>query len=449
MYHKLIFVFVLSSEETLSRKVSAVLDYLGYHPDTINWRRKFYEDRVDFFNNCASSGRSSYPLHLYLTGSKRDGTSIWDGGDEDMMWEVDKFEERQDHLFFCKEENVTPGYTYLQIAKPSHTLQQPVIRFLVKQSITHNGFLSSQLMNKAFYDTIKLAESTFKSRNRNENYNGYRLKADNSENPKVVLSFATVTEMSGLTADIVPAFSYTSPDKYRNWASRERKLGWPPRHVVQNILQLPVHVVPKGQKGSVYCSQEFRICYTYAEIELMRSLNETQTKVYVLLKLLFKSMIDEQYPDIVTSYVLKNVVFWISEQTPLKEFTDALLHYQFQLALKFIIQRLQEGHMPNYFIPERNLLQGRIRSENKVQLLINLLSELMSDGLNIVYNIPSINQGLHAISKHGWELVRFQRNIAEIWLLSFQNYQCSERAYEIKAVLAILEVLSEGYVDLL
>lgn len=402
-----------------------------------------------FFNNCASSGRSSYPIHLYLTGSKKDGTSIWDGGDEDLMWEVDKFEERQDHLLVCKEENVTPGYTYLQVAKPSRTFQlQPAVKFLVNSSITHDGFLSSQLMNKAFYDTIRLGESIFKWSNWNVDYKGYGVKDDASENPKVVLSFETVTDMCGLTADVVPAFSYTSPDKYRNWASRERKLGWPPRRVVQKVLQLPVHVVPKGQKGSVYCSQEFRICYTYAEIELMRNLNGTQTKVYVLLKLLFKSVIDKKFPDIVTSYVLKNVVFWISEQTPIKEFTDASLHYRFQYALKFIIQRLQEGHMPNYFIPERNLWQSRIRPENKVHLLVNLLSEFTSDGLNCVYKIPSINQGLHAISKHDWERVCFYRNIAEFWLLCFQNYRCSERESEIKAVLSHVEFLFGSYVDL-
>ena len=413
-----------------------VLDYLGFHPDIISWRRDNYEKRVEFFNFCASSGQGNSPYNLYLTGSKEDGTSIWDAGDEDWMVEVDKFVEEKDKLFVYKEENLLPGYTKLQLATQRHT----AMHLLVVPCITPNGFVSSKLLNKAFYDIMRRAENYMKDTDfHRKKYDSFRLAKDNSDNPKVVFTFRTTTEWSWHTADIVPAFSYTSPDKYRNWYCRTRQQRWPPQRVKETVLQLPVHVVPKGQKGSESYDQEFRICYTYAEIELMKSLNETQTKVYVLLKLLFKSVINKKFPDIITSYVLKNVIFWISEQTPIDKFTNALLLYRFQTALKFIIQGIEEGNLPNYFIPERNLLLGRIRPENKAQL-VDLLSEFVSCGCNCMYKIPAIEQGLHAISKDDFEYSRIYRNVVELLLVYSQMYWCYKRKSEIRDLANILMV---------
>lgn len=87
--------------------------------------------------------------------------------------------------------------------------------------------------------------------------------------------------------------------------------------------------------------------------------------------------------EIITSYVLKNVVFWICEGLPQKNFSNDHLLELLKTSLEYIIRRIEENSLPNYFIPERNLLEGRLLKENRHGLL-NLLSGFVSDGPSLV-----------------------------------------------------------------
>ena len=57
----------------------------------------------------------------------------------------------------------------------------------------------------------------------------------------------------------------------------------------------------------------------------MKSLNETQLKLYVSLKSLLKPVINKAFPDVLTSYVMKNALFWVCKTTPQDRFTNGLL----------------------------------------------------------------------------------------------------------------------------
>lgn len=112
--------------------------------------------------------------------------------------------------------------------------------------------------------------------------------------------------------DHVTCFKCVRPNMIERWVSRHRRKGWP--DMVRKISQLDGHVVPVGLKGSPTMNTEWKICYTLAELHLIRYLNEAQLKVYVLLKMLSKYVLRKVCTEI-TSNVMENIAFWMCETT--------------------------------------------------------------------------------------------------------------------------------------
>ena len=77
---------------------------------------------------------------------------------------------------------------------------------------------------------------------------------------------------------------------------------------------------------------------------------------------------------------------------------------------------IEADHLPNYFIPERNL-EGRL-DVNKPEIIL-LLAELEADSLLIVYRVPEIKRGLDIIRMDIMlaQAICFFRNVAENWLI--------------------------------
>ena len=97
---------------------------------------------------------------------------------------------------------------------------------------------------------------------------------------------------------------------------------------------MDAHVVPVGHKGSDISHLEWRICFTKAEVYLIQRLNDTETKLYILLKMvskLFKFISAD-----ITSYVMKNIVLWLVELYPVDPITEEKLTYQLIQALRFL-----------------------------------------------------------------------------------------------------------------
>ena len=129
-----------------------------------------------------------------------------------------------------------------------------------------------------------------------------------------------------------------------------------------------------------------------SEIALMESLNDTQSKLYRLLKLLVKSTVDKRFPDILTSYCLKNVVFWIWEENPQQMFDNGSLLELLEICLQFIRNSIKNEQLSMYFMPERNLLEGKIHDGNKKELLA-LITDHISKLETVVFDtFPSIRK---------------------------------------------------------
>ncbi|KAH3865708.1 hypothetical protein DPMN_028750 [Dreissena polymorpha] len=86
-----------------------------------------------------------------------------------------------------------------------------------------------------------------------------------------------------LHTDIVDAFRYHCPSILSKWAARP--CHWPLSYVVQQVVPLGAFLTPVGFKGREYQHVEWRVCLNAGEIELVYNLNETQIKLYFLLKI--------------------------------------------------------------------------------------------------------------------------------------------------------------------
>ena len=91
----------------------------------------------------------------------------------------------------------------------------------------------------------------------------------------------------------------------------------------------------------MYNQHEWRLCFNIGAQTLVDCLNDIQIKLYVLLKLVLAEMI-EPLVDELTSFMMKNVVFWLAERNPQSLFTPVSL---IQWLFKTILESTKEIEM--------------------------------------------------------------------------------------------------------
>lgn len=83
--------------------------------------------------------------------------------------------------------------------------------------------------------------------------------------------------------------------------------------------------------------------------------------------MLLKDIIKPENKEI-TSYVMKNLVFWLCERYPENEFSLEKLMYWVRRALRMLHESIKVNFLPYYMIPGRNLLKP-LTAERKQALL--------------------------------------------------------------------------------
>ena len=238
------------------------------------------------------------------------------------------------------------------------------------------------------------------------------------------------------------------------WVSRKRKFDWPSKELIAEISKLDGHVVPVGFKGSHTSGIEWRICYTLAEIKLVQSFNETQIKLHALLKIVGKRLLQTKCSDI-TSYILKNIILWMTEKMPTEKFQTKNLFGLLRVALKFLKQTIQKRCLPNYMIQERNLYDGKLTENERINV-IKVLDELIC-GKNFIENykeLELLSKYIH-IATCKPDLIEymdvnrlqlestFRQYSEEIWYDSVYNFVpvCLETCISLKSLVILSKLL--------
>ena len=171
------------------------------------------------------------------------------------------------------------------------------------------------------------------------------------------------------------------PDSAMEWLVRPRHGSWPSPELIQDIFEAGCHIAPVGRGKrhqepiamlsyvkdpsqastskehldlSSMDETEWRLSSSVAENKLGQSVIPVQRHVIVLLKILKKMY----FPDVISSYLLKNLLFWEIEKQDESFWKEDNSAKCVVYMLDRLAQCLEDGCLPHYIIPESNLLQN-------------------------------------------------------------------------------------------
>ena len=177
------------------------------------------------------------------------------------------------------------------------------------------------------------------------------------------------------------------------WAVRPRH--WPPPVIIQKVVSLGAYLTPVGCKGSENNHSEWRICFNTGETELVKNLNDTQAKVYVILKMIIKDIMKPKNKEI-TSYVLKNIILWQAENTPQTEFHARSLLYWLHDGLRELRTAIEKKHLRYYMIPERNLMEACGMIDSLQHKWVADITHMLQEGPMVILRLPKIRKAIVA-----------------------------------------------------
>ena len=225
--------------------------------------------------------------------------------------------------------------------------------------------------------------------------------------------------------DDTSVFKYPDawPEPAMEWLVRPRPSGWPSPELVQEIFESGCHLAPVGRGKRLEdpvdafrymrnpaevspenCSfhrtgtndgnkwvmdqTEWPVSFSLAENKLGEMVSPVQRHVLVLLKMIKKFY----FPEVISTYYLKNLLFWECEkkgQVYWREDNSGS-------CLLFMLDRLQEclesRHLPHYIMPQSNLLMYKDPSRLKeaaVQVA-EVRCNILSKTFNLLRKLQSL-----------------------------------------------------------
>ncbi|XP_053395646.1 nucleotidyltransferase MB21D2-like [Mercenaria mercenaria] len=376
-----------NEDRELSLLICSTLDTFGFKKQNVSMRSKYLEEDVNcLFGTLEKIGN---PYMVTVVGSSGEGVQLSDS-DTDLMSVirdvvcVDKG---------CINENFTVLETDYTYTAPGYT--KVVSTYIPRISAVNNFQTSPIFYFSCMYDTLARYPyiSSEKIRNLYRHIDSPLSGIVKHDWPYETATngpafTVTGTDTSRFDNDNVFSICFYGGEYLKKWANRTRFCTWSSCEIVKEISEMEGYIVPIGDKESDNQNIEWRICYTTAEKKLVSSLSDIQMKMYVLLKMVTKTLLKPKCKAL-TSYVVKNVIFWIVERTHAREFSPDLLVNLIQKSLHLIKCFLENNHFPNYMIPERNLLRGAVYGQEKRDL-IHFLSACLQEGRTILLKIPKL-----------------------------------------------------------
>ncbi|XP_062615585.1 uncharacterized protein LOC134277285 isoform X2 [Saccostrea cucullata] len=187
----------------------------------------------------------------------------------------------------------------------------------------------------------------------------------------------------------IPYCSQTSEGK--DWLRDRENFKWPSKKVVAKIKSLSCHAVAVGDKMSKHSDVEWRISYLLWERELVWSFNDIQLQGYVLLKVLLNKYIDPVAPEELSSYHMKTIVFWESENT-----IDNCWHPKYLLQfVRNCLLRLKccilSCTLKHFIDRGKNLLLWRLQDPEVKDAIRNVIEEIIQ---NIITYLMQCVEGI-------------------------------------------------------
>lgn len=249
-------------------------------------------------------------------------------------------------------------------------------------------------------------------------------KSNKTSGPAVCGSLQT------MDTDTVQTFPCYCPGILDQWIKRPRKHNWPPVQTRHRIANMLTDVVATGISGCSEEELEWRLCFNEIEQLIIECWNDTQTKLFIAMKMIRKDILKSLEKNIST-YMLKNLVFWLSESYPQNDFTHKRLYGWILKTIKLLKRAVKLNYLPCYMIPNRNLLTERIQKEDR-KAVIQQLDSIIQACPYILYQSRKLR---FAVSLSSVELFMYKEKCEKLEVLLLQDGYF----YQLKTV--------EGYSD--
>ena len=338
-------------------------------------------------------------FRCYIFGSHSEGTRI--------ITHIPKRDCDVNYLFCLKDREV--------VRSMSEIKSDPDIQYLlaVTDEITKPGYVKLQIVNNGIPQTRSTGgdeapDTAFDHKDRVVLYKRRPEKIHVDEfkglNVTTNIVVGTVRTFTGTENPKEGIMTGADFEKYHSlrcrswpiiatkWISRNRHHNWPPRSVIEQIKSLGVFLIPVGSQDSIEKDMEWKILFLLQERMLMSILNDTQYKCYIILKMINNDFLSCHFKEpILVSYHLKTCLFYVIENTQDTLWKPERLLHCVHICLKHILQCVNNGNCPNYFIPRDNMFSRRIGGEVQTHLK-NVLLRLLACDVSFWY-FPTITCG--------------------------------------------------------
>ncbi|XP_060075481.1 uncharacterized protein LOC132555148 [Ylistrum balloti] len=286
-----------------------------------------------------------------------------------------------------------PGYVNLQVAHLGQRVDGYMFNAIVP--VEDAQFLSSEMYNHLKNDIISKEQFI-------THINGPAITMTGQDNN---------TDCDSDTVYSLPCYNW--PNTADEWVNRPRLHGWPNKRLKDQIVRGGCHLVPVGDKTSGDSFLPWRISFVSAERKLICSLTYVQFLTYGLLKYflkqisgMLKQLLGE--PEILSSYIMKTVVFHAVEITPDFFWQEKHIFLCFMFCINVLISWVRAGYCPNYFINRNNMFFGKVYGENQQKLLRFLIDfhDLKWGCLSVgTYIQPSVGERVNRVQNGAWDVV--------------------------------------------
>ncbi|XP_063414863.1 uncharacterized protein LOC134696841 [Mytilus trossulus] len=216
------------------------------------------------------------------------------------------------------------------------------------------------------------------------------------------------------------------------WITRSNN-SWPSYKVKQSIIKHGVLFVPVGVKGSPKEDIEWRISFSVGEKLLINTFTHTKLICYALLKILLKDVIatESECEDLLCSYFLKTIIFWISEELPQSIWKPENLIPCFMRCLRRLIYSVDYSICLHYFIPENNMFENKIEGHAR-KILLDKLYKLHSYGWRCLFFSDQlsdfqVSMWMNPIEPHTLHTIEFAKIVnSKLLYLAFNVFYAFE-----------------------
>ena len=413
---------------------------LGYGEMMRRWRVEKYRE-YDRLMNARSLNKQGNAVTYITAGSKAEGLTCYLESDWDILFVVPDVlcvEPDINLLTITDDKDVFWMDTIDTRVYPGHCrlLQEglaPRVRYtIITKALCDNGNGDVLLSSSLLLDEFSALPLT------NDEYVEHHERAG----PSLPETLRDV-----LHVDKVIALRCYCPSILQRWADRRRN--WPSPTIVQKVVSLGALVTPVGFKGSDYKHMEWRICFNTGEAELVNNLNDTQAKVYVILKMILRDIIKPNNKEI-TSYVLKNIILWQAENTPQTEFHSRSLLYWLHDGLKKLRTAIEKKRLCYYMIPERNLMEACGMHDYQQHKWVADITDMLEEGPNVILRLEKIRKAIVASPE---PMMWFSKKRMELEMLELEyrirRAEIKEKNGEVDYSDSILEKIGSRRCDLL